>query len=147
MRIRLGELRTLIREAADSVVFRAELETIARSRKPFLSGQWTRGPRLRGFTADVYVATDDAGRELRLVIDSDVTYKNTGRLRDPAKTKCTWRAIVAFDANDSPFNGVTFVEAKAVGEGGTKKHDAETKFRQAVMKIFGFDPFTWAGPL
>lgn len=146
MRIRLGELRGIIREvssALDIDALKLELEKIAASRKPFLHGKWQRDHR-HGGMVDYYTAQDEGSRTFTLQIDSDTVYKNDGRLRVPAKTKFFWKASIVLDPG-APWKNVTFFHASAMGEGTERpKRDA---FRAKVLKIFGFDPFTWAGSL
>lgn len=147
VKMRLSELRAIVQEALEDKSIRAELEELARARKPFLHGRWQRGRHMPGTTADMYTATDESGRTFTLVVSSDVVYKNVGRLRDPKGTKHVWSATVGFDPNDSPFNGVRFADGKVIGEDFAKNREAETKFRQKVFKVFGLDPFSYAGPL
>ena len=92
----------------------------------------------------MYTASDESGRDFKLGISSDTIYKLDGRIRDVGGTQFVWKATMLVDPREQ-WRDVVFVHVKVKGE--SKQRDGQNAFRAKVMKIFGFDPIPWGGPL
>lgn len=155
MKIRITELRKLIKEElelttaeehAENARIYQYLKSIIASKKPYLKGSWVRKPGKMS-AGEVWVAEDPEIGLVRLSFQADTSSgrdKYNSMLRDPAKTRHTYRAQVFSEkALKTMSFGHTFFDKVVTGENSIKQLTMERFVSNTMLKLFGVDPYDW----
>ncbi len=155
MKISVAELRKLIKEEleltpaeehAENARIYQHLKSIIAGKKPYLKGSWVKKPGKMS-AGDVWIADDPAIGPVRLSFQSDTSSgrdKHNSMLRDPTKTRHTYRAQVFSEkALKTMSFGHTFFDKVVNGEDSVRQLAMERLVSNTMLKLFGVDPYDW----